>query len=188
MEKEHWYVNCYSKMENTRTVSLEYGVRNVTRFGINVDIFPVDGAPDNPEEQLELINSITSLKRRIVIRQRPWLRLLKKHPGPPLVYFLSRRRSLRGWVELTDKTIRSYPFETSNYAGALCGLYAMKEIFPRRMFEEYAEYPFEDTVLMGLKDADGYLTSLYGDWHQLPPEQERNGKHELKAWEKDSDK
>ena len=37
---------------------------------------------------------------------------------------------------------------------------------------------------MGLKKADEYLTSLYGDWHQLPPESERGGKHRLIVYKK----
>lgn len=178
-EKDHYYVNVYSKLEDTTTNSVEYGLRGIAKFGLNVDIFPIDGTSDDPVQQRKQLKKVLHYKRRIVLCQRPFSRLLLPHGGPPLAMIQAHGRPLKYWVEQCDRTIREYDFESSNYAGALCGLYITKEIFPRPLFEEYERYPFEDTMLAGFKDAETYLTSLYGDWRTPPPIAERLGKHKL---------
>lgn len=183
-KKDKWYVNTYSKLEDSSTESHEPGLVGVAKFGVNIDIFPVDGLPDDPEEQMRIIRRTMHYKRRIVLRQKTFLHLFLPHQGPPLAFFGAKTKSLDKWLSLADELLRSHDFSTSNYAAAICGLYAKKEIFPRQMFEEYAEYSFEGVPLMGLKKADEYLTSLYGDWHQLPPESERGGKHRLIVYKK----
>ena len=45
---------------------------------------------------------------------------------------------------------------------------------------ELVEVIFEDTRLMAIKDSDGYLTRLYGDYMQLPPEEKRVPAHRKK--------
>lgn len=40
--------------------------------------------------------------------------------------------------------------------------------YPKRYFEEQAEYQFEDLKAMGMKDSDGYLRYVYGDSYMIP--------------------
>lgn len=47
----------------------------------------------------------------------------------------------------------------------------MDELFPARRI------PFEDTTIMTARDFDAVLTRHYGDYMQLPPEEQR-GNHE----------
>jgi lipopolysaccharide cholinephosphotransferase len=63
----------------------------------------------------------------------------------------------------------------------MCGVYGAREVFPARIFKEYAEYEFEDTRLMGVKDYDFYLKGLYRNYMQLPPEKDRHGAHHLQV-------
>ena len=48
------------------------------------------------------------------------------------------------------------------------------------VMKELVEVVFEDTKLMAIKDSDGYLTELYGDYMQLPPEEKRIPAHRKK--------
>ena len=47
----------------------------------------------------------------------------------------------------------------------------------------HSEYQFEDRKFFGTKDYDGYLTSRYGDYMQLPPEDKRVPKDPAEEWE-----
>ena len=51
--------------------------------------------------------------------------------------------------------------------------------FDRAHYEEAAMYPFEDTVFPGPKDYDAVLSSLYGDYMTLPPEDKRENRHQI---------
>ena len=59
----------------------------------------------------------------------------------------------------------------------------MREILDRKCFEGEAKVKFEDieaAVIIGYKD---YLTSVYGDYMKLPPEEERV-QHDIVAYKK----
>lgn len=45
--------------------------------------------------------------------------------------------------------------------------------YERRWYEELSEYDFENLILPGAKDYDGYLTVKYGEYMKLPPKNKR---------------
>lgn len=179
--KDHHYINCYAKVEDSTTVSVEHGLRGIAKFGLNIDVFPVDGAPEDPAERKRFCDRILHYRRRLVLRQRPFSRLFE---GPPLAWFQAHARSIQYWLDRIDDIIRTYPFNDSKFTGAVCGLHGTKEVHPREVFDNYTDYQFEDATLMGIKDAHAYLTAIFGDYMQLPPESERGGKHRLQVMNK----
>ena len=52
--------------------------------------------------------------------------------------------------------------------------HAFREIFTKECFGTNTEYLFEDIKLIGPKDFDFYLSTLYGDYMKMPPVEERN--------------
>jgi len=179
-DEKHWNIDCYSKLEDSCTDCVDYG-RMGKHFGLNVDIFPLDGAPDDMEERKRVLRKITHYKHRISLRQKPVWSLLRPHQGAPLAMIQAHCFSLAHWLKKCDTLLRAHDFETSNYSGALCGVYGVREVFPTSIFKELAEYEFEDTRLMGVKDYDTYLKGLYGNYMQLPPEKDRHGAHHLRV-------
>ena len=178
--EEHWYVNCYSKLEDSWTMCKDKGFMG-SHFGLNIDIFPVDGAPEDPVERKKTCRKVVHYKRRVVHRQNPLTSLLFPHQGAPLAVIQAHFHSTEYWLAKCESLLRKYDFNTSRFAGALCGVYGVREVFPQSLFTEYCEYPFEGISLMGIKDAHTYLESLYGDYMKLPPEKDRHGDHHLQV-------
>lgn len=52
-----------------------------------------------------------------------------------------------------------------------------KEIFKRKWFDDYCLMPFEGIEVRVPIDYDAYLTHVYGDYMQLPPEEKRVTRH-----------
>ena len=52
-------------------------------------------------------------------------------------------------------------------------------IIPRSCFEESVELPFEDELFPCPKNYDEYLTKIYGDYMQPPPEEKRKKGHDI---------
>lgn len=48
-------------------------------------------------------------------------------------------------------------------------------LYPVKFFQKRRKYKFEDTEFYGIYDYDEYLTLIYGDYMQLPPEDKRGG-------------
>ena len=178
-----WYINCYAKLEDTTTESVEHGLRDIAEFGLNIDIFPVDGVPDDRREQKRFCSLVRRCKRRTVLRQRPFNRIFQ---GPPLAMIQAYMHPLEYWMDKSDALMRTYDFENSAFVGAIGGLHGIDEVHPREVFENYREYEFEDARFMAIVDADAYLTKIYGDYMKLPPERERSGKHELNVRDREN--
>ena len=59
-----------------------------------------------------------------------------------------------------------------------CAL-ARPDYYERTCLEELADYTFEGVTFKGPKDYHKYLTVLYGDYMQLPPEDQRENRHQI---------
>jgi lipopolysaccharide cholinephosphotransferase len=63
-------------------------------------------------------------------------------------------------------------------SGNCVGLYGIREIMPFAVYGKPTLYKFEDTEVYGVEDYDEYLTRLYKDWRQPPPEEKRVSRHD----------
>ena len=79
----------------------------------------------------------------------------------PVVAHKQRNFQIR--LEKTD-------FNESKFAGAVGGSYREKEILPQEVFTEYIDLPFEGKEFKAIAAYDAYLSSIYGDYMKLPPE------------------
>ena len=52
-----------------------------------------------------------------------------------------------------------------------------KTPLPPEMFNSFVRLPFEDGEFMCFADWDGHLKRKFGDYMQLPPEEDREWKH-----------
>lgn len=161
--------------------------------GVFVDVFPIDGLPTPDkigEYQKELIKYKIKLYRTTKIHRDALHEMKKKNKlsGNIIYYYLKYviamlihpKREVN--VEEMDAFFNFYPFETSEYAGAMVGTYGMREYMKADVFKSYIELPFEGNRFMCIKDYDVYLKQHYGDYMKLPPEGERVTHHRFKEY------
>ena len=167
----------FAKVYDNRTVLIE----KLQKSGIYIDVFPIDGLPEESKikdylyifnNQLHKIYFMTpfyiitgSLKDRIKY-------YVKKFIYP------TRDKYIMGFYNF----LKSYSFENSVNAGAICGIYAEKELMPRETFESYITVEFEGRQYMAIKDYDAYLTKRYGDYMQLPSKERQVSHHVFTAY------
>ncbi len=171
------YGTSYARLWDSKTIR-DWGVLNQIDMGIYIDILPIDGYPDSL--------FLSNLRNRRLLRLRK-LRsfMLKKHSSekasnkklkefirkisPFSANYISRR---------INKIGRRYSFDSSKYVGVQSGTYHQdRERNPRSVFDHTVYFPFEDTEFPAPSGYDEYLTHLFGDYMQLPPEDQRTGKH-----------
>ena len=101
---------------------------------------------------------------------------------PPLAVLASHMHSHEWWFKHCEDLLKTYPFECSEYCGAVSVVYnGTVEVFPRKLFEKYIELPFEGHSFMAFADWDRFLRQQFGDYMQLPPENKRRT-HNLDAY------
>lgn len=148
-------------------------------WGVNIDIFPVDGIPDEYGLHCDKILRLREKLGQIcpfyrVVGKRKWFwfvkyvlkRIIYFYPGT--IIDLKRR---------IDQLASRYPLETMNLGAVILGCYGKKEVIRKEAFLEYFSLPFEDRSYQAIKDYDQYLSALYGDYMQLPPKEKRVSHH-----------
>ena len=169
----------FTKIYDTRTV-LEEADR--LRNGVAIDIFPIDGLPA-PDALGSYISTIETLHHNLLNNTRTYRlsgwKLLKYYLKK--LKYPSRDKTLDALEQLTA----SHDFDTSDYAGAICGSDGEKEHMQQPVFTSYVTLPFEGRQYMAIADWDAYLTKHYGDYMKLPPKEQQVSEHPYKVWWKE---
>ena len=177
-------------MDPTTTIIEESGNRYNIDLGVYVDIFPVDGLGDTLDEAISNLNK-TRFDRELLVAAN-WKRFVRSKTRPiyqepiRIAFFLMSRFS--SFSKLVAKIESKYDvkgFDKYKYVGSVCGAYRNREIMHIDIVSEYVELPFEDSFFRCPKEYDRYLTNIYGDYMQLPPEEKRITHHSFDAYYKD---
>ena len=173
----------FGKVMKRNTVYLENKkTRRLQNNGIYVDIFPYDYAPEDPAQQKKLTDNLLSIYRMKLMKSgyKPWMendRIVWKKRIGYLYYqlkslFVSQQSLARDYDTLAV-AIHDSAFLCERNGRTIPNYYE------RAWVEELADYTFEGETFKGPKDYDPYLTSLYGDYMELPPEGERENRHQI---------
>lgn len=178
----------FAKACHPDTVLIEDDTRpGGVELGVYVDIFPVDGAGQSAREAklrcmtFQVLHGLKICANWSSFR-RSNLRKWYYEPARYVCYLLSRclGRRLIDWMLF--RTISACDFASSCYAGRLVGDFGSREIMPRTIFEDLTELTFEGQKFAAIRQADLFLTQLYGDYMQLPPEEKRVTHHHFVAY------
>ncbi len=144
------------------------------KTGIWIDIFPMDGVSDNEgkhKKQWKMHHALWVLVQKMRETKLP----LK--PEHSLKFRLKKLVFLNGLLvrpanNLYIKRTNNPKYDKSLHCAqvACCDEYGFYE---KKDFEEYTTLEFEGHQLMVIKEYDKVLRMLYGDYMQLPPEEDQ---------------
>lgn len=149
-------------------------------WGVNVDVFPIDGAPSGSLE--EFYRTLES-KRERFFRILPYYKGMTSGKACWFIKHLCKRvrfpyfHSAIFLKNEINSMLKSFPFESSETAGVYFAAERTRTFTRREVFEEYTSLPFEDGVFSAIAGYDSWLRSVYGDYMQLPPEEKRVSHH-----------
>ena len=171
------YYFLFAKVYDNRTCLIEEN----TKGGVYVDVFPIDGLP--PEIKLpDYLNKLYALKENLIkstkfYKFKNGYLMHVKYLIKQLLY-PSRTKI----INLLDNHFNSFPFESSEYAGAITGIYKEKEHMQASVFKDYTEVSFEGHKYMAISGYDSYLTKHYGDYMKLPPLEQQVSNHSYEVF------
>lgn len=146
-----------------------------------IDIFPIDGLPENNKEIKRIYKKISFYNKMLYIHQ------YKTDFSNKSEFFKNLFRScIRPFSMFIDantviKLATKYDFNKCKYVKDLVWPSSYKIRIPREDFDEYIDVEFEGRLFKSIKNYDNYLRMVYGDYMQLPPEDKRVC-HNIKAW------
>ena len=176
----HYYITRILDVES-KVVETRYAHEG-KYTNLSIDIFPLDGSPNNP-----ILRKIFFLR---VMMHRAMMALHYKKGIDPdrkrgfvervALFFLKLLPTEKMFdaykqKEKIDKLLKKYDMWNSKISGNIMGAYRTREMVPTEWLggKEGFLFDFEGIKLRGYKEFDKYLTHLYGDYMQMPPEGNR---------------
>lgn len=183
LERDPLWEKPYAKAFDDKTIFIENA--NVKEIiGINIDVYPVDEVPDDNNEWEKydklrrLHQNLFALKFVKASRKRS----LTKNLVLLLIRMVTCWYSKRRWALKIDKLAQQYNGKGYKRLFECCQGRLQKKPFPKNLFENLVEMPFEERLFNGFKDADLYLRNGYGDYMQLPPKEKQIAHHSFNAY------
>ena len=150
-----------------------------------IDITPVDVLPDDVGEIEHLYSEASKLRRALFFcRSDPsGAKTFIKRSLKRLLVPLSNVAGVRAHAARNlDTLAREKDFDNSLRVGCVVwGLYGTSEAYSAVGWRDMVRLDFGGSLFSAISCWDEYLTGLYGDYMQLPPEDKRVT-HGMKAW------
>lgn len=178
--------NLFAKVYDDRTIVKEKIIK-CEPLGINIDIFPVDEVPDEEHTWQEF-------------NKKRWNDLEKTRH-----YFRAITMHRPIWENIAIALLRfryigfnphAFGIEREKYAMQYNGkgfqrvyITSYGQIgkpFPKKLFNELIDIPFEDRHYKAFKDYDTYLSAIFGDYMTPPPPEKRISFHTYDTYWKES--
>ena len=187
-ENDSNYYFTYGRITDTRTILKRRPKRKIKDFGVFVDVFPIDNAPFE-SEATTWRDEFMQLKRNV------WATIPTCYDdfycGNVFRYLLRFLRELRTRCFLRVKNFHTYReqmlecvtrYNEHNTESLMIAETNSFCRFPRDVFDEVVEVDFEGVKAMAPAKYDQILRSIFGDYMELPPIEQRNSGHEFKAF------
>lgn len=176
------YFDCpFAKVEDINTILKEDAFYK-KQIGINVDVFVIDGIPEDRELQAKFFKYVNRLARMIYYKKAP---LSLKHKtfikliALCLIKLMYMPFPLRTIFNKLHKL--SYgKWDDSKYVYTVGEQFAFKRFY----FESMTTVEFEGKKYSAMGGYDGCLRAQFGDYMKLPPVEHRVSPHHFKAYQK----
>lgn len=156
-------------------------------IGVWMDVFPLDGLPKNRllrEVQLFRVKLCKALYKFTQIDYVTTNRTNRPLSERVLIRFarITRIGKLMNGdkrLQKLDRVLQKYDYDSSAYAWNFSGCYGRREVVPHIQLGGSRTAQFEGLRVSIPEAAEDYLTSIYGDYMKLPPEDQRKS-HEVR--------
>lgn len=157
-------------------------------YGIFIDIFPIDGTSSDKAEATQMMKNFKRISNKIdatiahltfgeylslLFQPKQWGRMAFQTAA----FLLGRETIRKRLINKLNAIATSHDFNASQYIANYGGAWAEKEIHPKEWILPLTKKHFEDTEVYIPGNYHEYLTQMYGDYMQLPPEEKRISHH-----------
>lgn len=175
----------YCNVIDAETIMIEHNVKKQTGKGVFIDVFPLDGVPNDKKDYKRLISSMLrnqSLFSNIVNKKAGFSSLknaVKTLLGSAGVFI--NEVSLGKKI---DRIASKYCYNECNKVAHLVLLLKKPERFvsPKDEYDDFVMLDFEGQKFRCPAEYDSILKRSFGDYMQLPPENERLGHHGIDVY------
>lgn len=159
----------FAKVQDTHTTLVDR-VSFMYTGGVYIDVFPLDGVPKRKiRQQLHLRRYLYCKKLLYFMSRDPYKH--GKGISSWLTKIIQNTFTISQVQALVNRVQKKYSYEQSEY----CINYddGAKSIMPKRILGTPTPVLFEGKTFMGVEHYDEYLTRIYGNYMEIPPQEKR---------------
>ena len=167
----------FLKVADTRTLktSTEYAQKGKDGGHLIIDIFPLDGVPETDYEYTQWFNRLHKIYQGYYLKHKIYCGTLKNRIKTfvrKLQYHSYKsKKSLKKEAEHLHNL---YPYENCNYVGVVESCWnSPKNKVKKEWYNDYVLLDFEGYQFKAPKGYHEVLSSIYGDYMELPPVDQR---------------
>lgn len=165
--------------ENTTFVKTRQKDLSDIHHGVRIDIIPLDGCPKSRFKRKTQI--LWALLYSMFIVGEPHTskgKALELISRILLAFFPTPKSRYKAW-RLAEKRMTRFKAEECESLTELCSWYQyMVNEYSKEIFSEVVYLPFEDAQIPAPVGYDAYLKKAFGNYMELPPEEDRVPKHD----------
>lgn len=182
------YYAPYGNVYDNRTLLIEPTIHHFCKeLGVKIDVFPIDGVPDDQHEYLELKKRCEYLNTILQAKRYTIKGLLSNKPKVILHYIKYRLRyAFVSYSSIQCEIMRlakKNDYEKCQYVDKVTFTnYGCSPHWDKNVYEEYIDIDFEGRKVRTIKNFHAHLTALYGDYMKLPPLDQQVPHHGFKAY------
>lgn len=179
-EEDNYHHAGASIRDNNTTFINKHSAQEDICHGLGIELLPLDGYPESKIKRGKQI--IDAMIFRLFNTQRlpdnkgSVVRFISK-----LIYAVvpSSKARYRLW-RYAEREMSKYTWKDYDYITELTGsIKGMLLKHPKKWFDSSIEKNFEEFKMPVMAGYDEYLTLIFGDYMELPPENERIAKHDV---------
>lgn len=182
LENNKDYRYCFARIA-TENMKIRNNSANIPRIeDVWIDIIPLDGMPANKVKNF--FHKIHMYFWRSMNQIGQYDEIVdQKRKRSTIEGILVKIAGWKIWRNMADyrkctrkiqKVLKKYKYDDCNTIINYMAAYGFKETFQKEWFGEGKEYGFEDDKFIGPVDYDKVLRQIYGEYMELPPEDQRN--------------
>lgn len=168
------YIYPFMKIRDSNTTAIEEEIRKLKiNHGVWIDIFPMDGLPDDcsVKKKVETFDR-QFVRRRFFIGgyQKSFIDFIEKSIS--MLLFPTKKCAMKK----SEKLAKQYSIDETKYFWWNWSS-RFEHNFKSEWFSSYKTVTFETLQVRVPINYDEYLTEHYGNWKALPPVEKRNSGH-----------
>jgi lipopolysaccharide cholinephosphotransferase len=173
----------YTKIFDSRTIIYEKYIdsKKKASYGVFIDVFPIDGLPNNDGEINIYFLFQKILSKLLWILNTGEINIKKKDlkiRGLPF-----REIICRILIRIIDKFAMRYDFDKARLiAVSVISTHGKREIIEKAKYITPIKVNFEGKLFNAPQGYNLYLRNLYGNYMRLPPIEDRKSNHSFEAY------
>lgn len=199
IENNNSWHSTFARVEDQCTILYEQTLKKkYWKRHVFVDVFPLDGIPDDPREENYFMNKqnilgiITNASAFRFYQSRHYSDSKKANASlynfvrtglKYLAILLFSGINTQKVIGVVNKNSRKYKFGSTKSIGITVSVWNRHfEQSSAESFAERVKFKFEDSEFWGPKGYDEYLTKTYGDYMTPPPKKNQVSHHSFDAY------